>query len=130
MTILSDHKTGATLALDQRTALIASLRILANHLEDIPEIPTLDCKEIRWGIPGRDAEALPILEDLQTALSDEGLTHEVTNDLGRSVGVNITLVGGYKLRIVHVLDQAMAYHAARESYTSVVQVDAEQDGAA
>lgn len=130
MTITSPEKTGVTPVIDPRTALIASLRSLANLLEDIPEFPLMRSKQFHWGVKGADEVAVPQIEDLRTALTDEGVAHTVEDRPEHGIAVEIPLVGGYKVRVVHVYDRSMADYAARSSYSSVVQLDAEQDGTA
>lgn len=127
-TITSPETTGTKPELDRRTALIASLRILANYLEDIPDFPLMRSKQFHWGVEGLDEVAVPAIENLRAALTAEGLAYRVEDNPGHGIAVEIPLVGGYKVRVLHVYDQSMATYAARSSYDSVVQVNAEQDG--
>ncbi|MER6575759.1 hypothetical protein [Nonomuraea sp. NPDC001023] len=126
MTITSEPQTGVTPEIDRRTAFIASLRSLANLLEDIPEAPAPVSKEIRIGVLGSDGEAVPVIKGLCAALTDESVTYEATDDPRHALAVNVPLAGGFTARFVHVYDRPMTEYAARSSYASVIQVDADQ----
>jgi hypothetical protein len=123
MTITSSGKTRATPETDQRTALIASLRTLANLFEDVPKLPLIQGMEISWSILGSDEEGRRIVEHASRALSEEAVNHRVTDDPNHAIAINIPLVGDYVARAVHVYDRSMAEYRARTSYGPVIQVD-------
>jgi hypothetical protein len=113
--------------IDRRAALIASLRSLANLIEDIPQLPLMD-QEISWVVGGPDAEAVPAIKSLCNALAGEGVSFALDEEPSHAISVNIPLVGGHVARAFHVYERSLAEYRARTSYHRVVQVDAEQDG--
>lgn len=122
MTTISDQQTGEVPELDRRTALAASLRTLANLIEDIPDLPLME-PDIYWHILGSDEDARDLIARVADELTDEGLKFETTDDPDRGIGVTIPLVGGYQARAVHVYDRAMSAFYARASYESVIQLE-------
>lgn len=125
MTITSPQGTGATPEIDERTALIASLRTLANLFEDVPELPLILGSEISWSILGSDEEGRSVVEAASRALSEEGVTHQVVDDPNHAIAVNIPLVGDYVARAYSIYARSRADYIARTSYGPVIQVDAE-----
>lgn len=129
MGIISPPQADATPEMDRRTALIASLRTLANLYEDIPDLPLMVAPEIHWSILGSDEDARALVGRLAADLADEDVKHETFDDPDSGIGVTIPLVGGYRAHAVHVYDRRMSAYYARASYASNIQVElpVEQD---
>lgn len=98
---------------EQRHEFADGLRVLADVLEAVPEVPLPG--EIARAVPGLgDDEQSVVLASLTRALAEEKIPHRYAADEHtRRVSI---MLGPVEYRLSAVWDAAMARHKARDAY--------------
>ncbi|TDD98091.1 hypothetical protein [Actinomadura rubrisoli] len=103
-----------------RAGYIAGLRLLADLLEDQPDIPYYEFGRMSFALGGTEAEAAETIEQAVAALTAAGIEFDRgETDHAQSVEF---VVAGVEYGFSRVRDAAWAAHQARQSYQENVQV--------
>lgn len=103
-----------------RAGYIAGLRMLADLLEQVPEIPYYDHGSIGFALGGTEAEAFAVIERAAAALTAAGIEHEYhANDHSHGVAF---VIGGVSYGFSRLCGVALKVLDARTSYERNVQV--------
>ncbi|MEW2353048.1 hypothetical protein [Spirillospora sp. NPDC029432] len=103
-----------------RSGYIAGLRMLADLLEQVPEIPYYDHGSIKFALGGSEAEAFAVIERAAAALAAAGIEHGYyANDYSHGVEF---VIGGVSYGFSRLRDVALEALYASTSYERNVQV--------
>lgn len=114
-------------AADERAAIIAGLRQLADLLEQVPELPVPPYGHLHWPLGMRDDRGIPAMQEAARALDEHGVPYVLT-DTDWRMAISLHL-HGLHVQVNQVRDQAIEEYVQQTSYVPNVQVDAPAGGA-
>jgi hypothetical protein len=104
-----------------RAAYIEGLRMLADLLDQVPEVPIYEFGSISFALGEPEAEAFAVLDRAAEALTAAGVSfHRDDIDHHRAIEFHLA---GVRYRFSRVYDAHIAAYDARQSYAPVVQID-------
>lgn len=103
-----------------RAGYIKGLRMLADLLEQTPEIPHYDHQSIVFALGGSEAEAAETIERAAKALTAAGIEFE--HRVNEQVLAVEFVLAGVRYSFLRMRDVAWAASQARRSYVGNVQV--------